>query len=100
MGFNKKKLKEMQGKLDKLPLWKLILYTANIENHIIELKRQGLTSKDNIVNKTRYIRNHYREILLKKLIQWKKNPDSVDDIIDFDSVQINKFEEENILGEE
>ena len=100
MGFNKLRLKEMQKKLDALPLWKLIIYTANIEKSLVELRKQGLSSKNHLMQRTKWKRSYYRNLLRKKLIKWKKNPDSVNDVMDFASVQINKYEEElNILEE-
>jgi hypothetical protein len=86
MTKNKQELKEMEKELDKIPLWKLIIYTSNIEKELVALKKQGLNSKNNLMQKKRWRRNTYRNLLRKKLIKWKRNPDSVNDIMDFNTV--------------
>lgn len=94
MGMSKKDLIEIEKKLDGLPLWKIIIYCSNIEKELVGLKKQGLSSNDCKIHKIRWIRSAYRNILIDKLNKWKKNPNLVNDIMDFSSVQEDNMQKE------
>ena len=66
--------------MNELPLWKLTIYLANIEKRLIDLKKQGVTSQTRksegrLFDNLRQERNDCRRRLLKKLIEWDKNPE-------------------------
>ncbi len=89
---NKVDLIKMQDGLKKIPLWKLIIYTAEIENDLFALKKQGVKSTDNTYSKKRWIRNGYRKILFEKLKEWMEKKDT-DSLSYSDTLEDLKFKE-------
>ncbi len=59
--------------LNKLPLWKLTIFTSNLEISILEKKKQGYSSNQSSLKNTKALRTIYRSILLKKLTEWDKD---------------------------
>lgn len=86
----RKNFNEIEEKLRKLPLWKLIIFYSNMENKIIQLKKQGLSSESKKMSKERRLRSSYRNILLEQLTRWRKDPNSIDDVMDFSRVIENE----------
>lgn len=64
---------EIKEKLELLPLWKLIQFTAQVEKQFIEKKKSGMKNISSL-KKTKWIKNTYRKVLLEKLKEWEKNP--------------------------
>jgi hypothetical protein len=67
MGITKEKASEF-------PIYKLVYCLANIERRMFELKKQQVGSRNTGFKKLRNKRAIYRNELLLKLTEWKKNP--------------------------
>jgi len=61
-----------KDKVKEFPIWKLTEVCHVIEKRIFDLKKQGETNSKTL-SKLRYKRGCYREVLLEKLKEWKKD---------------------------
>ncbi len=70
MGIKNKK--DYVLKIKEFPIWKLINLAHMIEHRLFEAVGQGTSSKKRFMQNLRYKRNIIREVLLDRLILWKK----------------------------
>lgn len=62
--------------MNQLPLWKLTLVLARIEETIIGHKQHGTSSSSRTIKNLKYKRNTYRMVLARQLVNWIKQKNS------------------------
>ncbi len=85
-----KKKKEIKEKIEQIPLWRLIIISANVERTMIEKKKAGMKNMSSL-KAARNLRSVYRNVLLDKLNKWKDG--EMDEMSFSDLQDYNEFEE-------